>query len=115
MASSKEFRKGARGATSRSDETIWRSKTENSFGGCSRDRRGVAPFYYTVTHRDLEQGAPGSKTQFKVRLDSSDVFDLRLRLNETVEDVMPTVELRAFRKLARGAGRIDRKKARITE
>jgi hypothetical protein len=86
-------------------------KLKTALAGVPGTRPAMAPFYCTAMHRDLEQDALGSKTQFKVRPDSSDVFDLRVRLNELVEDVMPPVALHGSRKLARGAGRIDGKKS----
>src|SRR5271163_1355851 len=69
-----------------------------------KPRRAIALYYYTATWDGTRRA---HTTQFKVRPDSLDDFDLRVRFNEVVEDVMPPVALRALRKLARVA-RIDR-------
>ena len=70
-----------------------------------KPRRAIALYYYTAT---WDKTRRSHTTQFKVRPDSSDDFDLRVRFNEVVEDVMPPVALRALRKLARVAARTDR-------
>ena len=71
-------------------------------------RRAIALYYYTAT---WDKTRRAHTTQFKVRPSSSDGFDLRVRLNEVVEDVMPPVALRALRRLARVAARTDRSPA----
>jgi len=68
-------------------------------------RRAIALYYYTATWDGTRRS---HTTQFRVRPDSPDQFDLRVRFNEVVEDVMPPVALRALRKLARVAARTDR-------
>jgi hypothetical protein len=68
-------------------------------------RRAIALFYYTATWDNTRRS---HTTQFKVRPDSSDKFDLSVRFNEVVEEVMPPLALRALRKLARVAARADR-------
>jgi hypothetical protein len=65
-----------------------------------KPRRAIALYYYTAT---WDKTRRAHTTQFKVRPASSDEFDLRVRVNEVVEDVTPPVALRAFRKLARAA------------
>jgi hypothetical protein len=57
-------------------------------------RRSIALYYYTATW-DGTRRVHG--TQFKVRPESADKFDYRVRFNEVVEDVMPPVALRALR------------------
>ena len=71
----------------------------------NQPRRAIALYYYTAT---WDRARRAHTTQFKVRPESTDEFDLRVRLSEVVEDVMPPVALRALRKLARVAGRTDR-------
>jgi 2OG-Fe(II) oxygenase superfamily len=68
-------------------------------------RRAIALYYYTAT---WDNTRAAHTTQFRVRPNSSDEFDLRVRFNEVVQDVMPPVALRALRKLARAAARTDR-------
>lgn len=68
-------------------------------------RRAIALYYYTATWDNQRRA---HTTQFKVRPDSSDEYDLRVRFNEVVQDVMPPVALRALRKLARVAIRSSR-------
>jgi hypothetical protein len=70
-----------------------------------KPRRSIALYYYTAT---WDKTRRSYTTRFKVRPDSLDDFDLRVRFNEVVEDVVPPVALRALRKLARVAARIDR-------
>jgi hypothetical protein len=70
-----------------------------------KPRRAIALYYYTATWDNARRS---HTTQFKVRPDSADEFDLRVRFNEVVEDVMPPLALRALRKLARVAARTDR-------
>jgi len=65
-------------------------------------RRAIALYYYTATWDETRRA---HTTHFKVRPGSADQFDLRVRLNEVVEDVMPPVALRALRKLVRVRGR----------
>jgi hypothetical protein len=68
-------------------------------------RRAIALYYYTATWDATRRSRT---TQFKVRPNSSDELDLRIRLNEVVENVMPPVALRALRKLARVTARTAR-------
>jgi len=68
-------------------------------------RRAIALYYYTATWDNTRRT---HTTQFKVRPNSSDEFDLRVRFNEVVQEVMPPLALRALRKLARVAARTDR-------
>jgi 2OG-Fe(II) oxygenase superfamily len=68
-------------------------------------RRAIALYYYTAT---WDKTRRARTTQFKVRPESSDEFDLRVRVNEVVEDVMPPVALRALRRLARVTARPER-------
>jgi 2OG-Fe(II) oxygenase superfamily len=68
-------------------------------------RRAIALYYYTATWDKTRQPRT---TQFKVRPASQDEFDLRVRFNEVVEDVIPPVALRALRKLARVTARTNR-------
>jgi hypothetical protein len=68
-------------------------------------RRAIALYYYTATWDNSRRALT---TQFKVRPNSSDEFDLRVRFNEVVQEVMPPLALRALRKLARVAARTDR-------
>jgi 2OG-Fe(II) oxygenase superfamily len=68
-------------------------------------RRAIALYYYTATWDNTHRV---HTTQFKVRPNSADEFDLRVRFNEAVEQVVPPLALRAFRKLARVAARTDR-------
>jgi Rps23 Pro-64 3,4-dihydroxylase Tpa1-like proline 4-hydroxylase len=68
-------------------------------------RRAIALYYYTAT---WDRTRRANNTSFKVRPDSADQFDLRLRLNEVVEDVVPPVALRGLRKLARVAARTSK-------
>jgi hypothetical protein len=70
-----------------------------------KPRRAIALYYYTATWNNQRRA---HTTQFKVRPDSSDEFDLGVRFHEVVEDVMPPIALRALRKLARVATRADR-------
>jgi hypothetical protein len=70
-----------------------------------RPRRAIALFYYTATWDNTRRM---HTTQFKVRPNSADEFDLRVRFHEVVEEVMPPLALRALRKLRRVAGRADR-------
>lgn len=63
-----------------------------------KPRRAIALYYYTATWDGTRRA---HSTQFKVRPESADGFDLRIRLSEVVEDVMPPVAMRAVRKLAR--------------
>jgi Rps23 Pro-64 3,4-dihydroxylase Tpa1-like proline 4-hydroxylase len=65
-----------------------------------KPRRSIALYYYTAT---WDKTRRSRNTQFRSRPESSDEFDLRVRVNEVVEDVTPPVALRAFRKLARVA------------
>lgn len=68
-------------------------------------RRAIALFYYTATWDSTRRS---HTTQFKVRPDSSDKFDISVRFNEVIEEVMPPLALRALRKLVRVAARTDR-------
>lgn len=68
-------------------------------------RRAIALYYYTATWDNQRRA---HTTQFKVRPDSADEYDLRVRFNEVVQDMMPPVALRALRKLARVAIRSGR-------
>jgi hypothetical protein len=68
-------------------------------------RRAIALYYYTAT---WDKTRREHTTQFKVRPNSADAFDLRVRFNEVVEQIMPPLALRALRKLARVAARSDR-------
>lgn len=68
-------------------------------------RRAIALYYYTATWDDTRRAHP---TRFKVRPDSADESDLRVRINEVVEAVMPPLALRGLRKLARAAARTTR-------
>jgi len=68
-------------------------------------RRAIALYYYTAT---WDKTRRTHTTQFKVRPNSSDEPDLRVRFNEVVEDVVPPVALRALRKLVRVTARTDR-------
>ncbi len=70
-----------------------------------KPRRAIALYYYTAT---WDKTRRARTTQFKVRPASSDELDLRVRLNEVVEDVVPPAALRALRKLARVAARTYR-------
>ena len=70
-----------------------------------KPRRAIALYYYTAT---WDKTRHAHTTQFKVRPASADEFDLQVRFNEVVEDVMPPVALRALRKLARVASRAGR-------
>src|SRR5271154_5398375 len=70
-----------------------------------KPRRSIALYYYTATWDNTRRT---HTTQFKVRPNSSDEFDLRVRFNEVVQEVMPPLALRALRKLARAAARTDR-------
>ena len=63
-----------------------------------KPRRAIALYYYTATWDGTRRA---HSTQFKVRPELADGFDLRIRLSEVVEDVMPPVAMRAVRKLAR--------------
>lgn len=71
-------------------------------------RRAIALYYYTATWDNTRRV---HTTRFKVRPNSPDEIDLRIRFNELVEDVMPPFALRAVRKLARIAARTDRSPA----
>lgn len=73
-----------------------------------KPRRAIALYYYTATWDGTRRA---HTTQFKVRPQSADEYDLRVRLNEVVADVMPPVALRALRKLARLAARTERSSA----
>jgi len=70
-----------------------------------KSRRAIALYYYTATWDGTRRA---HTTQFKVRPESSDQMDLRVRFKEVVEDVTPPLALRALRKLARVAARPDR-------
>lgn len=70
-----------------------------------KPRRAIALYYYTAT---WDKTRRARTTQFKARPASSDEFDLRVRVNEVVEDVTPPVALRALRRLARVAARTYR-------
>ncbi len=70
-----------------------------------KPRRAIALYYYTATWDKTGRPRP---TEFKARPGTSDEYDLRVRVNEVVEDVMPPVALRTLRRLARVAGRINR-------
>lgn len=70
-----------------------------------KPRRAIALYYYTATWDKTRRPRP---TEFKARPGSSDEYDLRVRVNEVVEDVMPPVALRTLRKLARVASRLNR-------
>jgi hypothetical protein len=70
-----------------------------------RPRRAIALYYYTATWDDTRRA---HNTLFKVRPDSADESDLRVRFNEVVEAVMPPLALRGLRKLARAAARTAR-------
>jgi hypothetical protein len=68
-------------------------------------RRSIALYYYTATWDETRRS---HSTLFKVRPDSADELDLRERVNEVVEAVMPPLALRGLRKLARAAARTAR-------
>ena len=68
-------------------------------------RRAIALYYYTATWDNTRRA---HTTRFKVRPDSADESDLRVRINEVVEAVIPPVALRGLRKLARVAARTTR-------
>jgi Rps23 Pro-64 3,4-dihydroxylase Tpa1-like proline 4-hydroxylase len=65
-------------------------------------RRAVALYYYTST---WDKTRREHSTQFKVRPNSIDRFDLSLRLREIANEITPPIATRAFRKLLRGGRR----------
>jgi hypothetical protein len=58
-------------------------------------RRAIALYYYTSTWAKYRRE---HSTQFKVRPNSMDRFDFGLRLQEILDDLMPPIALRAFRR-----------------
>lgn len=65
-------------------------------------RRAIALYYYTAT---WDGSARSHTTQFKVRPDSTDSFDLAVWARELLDSAMPPILLRAGRKLLRVARR----------
>lgn len=61
-------------------------------------RRSIALYYYTATWDGTRRD---HTTQFQVRRDSTDAFDLKIRAQELFSDIAPPVFLRALRKLRR--------------
>jgi Rps23 Pro-64 3,4-dihydroxylase Tpa1-like proline 4-hydroxylase len=65
-------------------------------------RRSIALYYYTAT---WDKSRREHSTQFKVRPDSRDRFDLGLRLDEIASELTPPIMMRSFRKLIQGVRR----------
>jgi len=61
-------------------------------------RRSIALYYYTATWNDIRRAR---NTHFQARPNSSDVYDLRVRVDEIARNVMPPIALRAVRGLWR--------------
>lgn len=61
-------------------------------------RRSIALYYYTATWDGTRRA---HTTQFKVRRNSGDVSDLRVRLGEFAADVTPPILMRQVRRVAR--------------
>ena len=59
-------------------------------------RRSIALYYYTATWDD---NRPGKTTQFKVRPNSQDRVDWKVRTTETLEEVLPPILMRPARKV----------------
>jgi hypothetical protein len=66
-------------------------------------RRAIALYYYTST---WDKSRREHSTQFKVRPNSVDQFDLGVKLREVANEVTPPIALRAFRTLLKGVRRL---------
>ncbi|HUN57052.1 MAG TPA: 2OG-Fe(II) oxygenase [Candidatus Binataceae bacterium] len=65
-------------------------------------RRSIALYYYTAT---WDRSRREHSTQFRVRPDSRDEFDLSVRLDEIASELAPPIALRAVRRLINGVRR----------
>jgi hypothetical protein len=63
-------------------------------------RRSIALYYYTAT---WDGSRREHTTQFKVRPDSADHSDFRVRVQELFADIMPPMLSRSLRKMRRTA------------
>lgn len=61
-----------------------------------KPRRSIALYYYTATWDEM---AAGKTTQFKVRPDTEDRVDWKVRTTETLSEVLPPILMRPTRKV----------------